>query len=486
MGDLHRVRRWRWHARTPDATTALALRRLLRDQHEVCEAALERTGASLVPAGQVWHVPRLELSVRLADRGELDAARFAERLEAALRVALAELAPVQQRRSDAGEGVRDAPPRAGRAGAVLPVARGSRAAAALDGLRHYLVTGMLPWTLAGLAGEAAHEALVEAAVSAAGAVGRGERPLAAVLPVGSDAVRIGALLRWLALLPPVVRQTWLAAQAPDTRLPEAVAAAWRRWLDDGTDDRLEWQALWLAQPLAPATLRARIVAARAQTPKAPPFVDVLADALDALELTPPSRGAKPSRARAPAASADASPPQRTVDAAPEAHFVSLAGLVLLHPWLPRLLGACGVLDASGKQIEASSRPKALALLHALACGAVAPVEHELPFAKLLLGGRPDEPLDVPLPRPSADDQAEIDALLAAVREHWSALRGTGVEGLRLSFLQRRGLLARDDTGWRLRMEAEPFDLLLATLPWSIGLVRLPWMVQPLTVEWPTP
>ncbi len=70
--------------------------------------------------------------------------------------------------------------------------------------------------------------------------------------------------------------------------------------------------------------------------------------------------------------------------------------------------------------------------------------------------------------------------------HWAALRGTGSDGLRLSFLQRRGLLARGDGGWTLRMQAESFDLLLSTLPWSIGLIRLPWMAQALRVEWDTP
>ena len=77
------------------------------------------------------------------------------------------------------------------------------------------------------------------------------------------------------------------------------------------------------------------------------------------------------------------------------------------------------------------------------------------------------------------------ALLAAVPP-LGRLRGTGVDGLRLSFLQRRGLLARGEGAWQLRMEIRAFDLLLGTLPWRIGQVRLPWMPKLLVVEWPTP
>ncbi|OYU84394.1 MAG: hypothetical protein CFE45_25930, partial [Burkholderiales bacterium PBB5] len=79
---------------------------------------------------------------------------------------------------------------------------------------------------------------------------------------------------------------------------------------------------------------------------------------------------------------------------------------------------------------------------------------------------------------------EVAALLAAVRQHWAALSGTGIDGLRLSFLQRRGLLRRTDGAWQLHVQAEPFDVLLELLPWGISLVKLPWMPQPLMVAWP--
>jgi hypothetical protein len=167
-------------------------------------------------------------------------------------------------------------------------------------------------------------------------------------------------------------------------------------------------------------------------------------------------------------------------------LVPLAGLVLLHPWLPRVLAACGVLDESGRQIAPTLLPRACALLHCMACGDAGAAEHQLPLIKLLLGHPPDEPLDDTLPALAPADHEEITALLAAVRSHWKALSGTSVDGLRLGFLQRRGLLTRSEHAWLLRMQDESFDVLLGLLPWSVAMVRLPWMPAPLMVEWPTP
>lgn len=489
MDDLHRVRRWRWQARAPDGAAAFALRRVLREQHEACENALAQAASARVPPGQVWHVPRLELSLRFGGLDELQPGVLAERVAAALHEAIAQLDGAGHAAMPAGAatGAGAAPGRG--AGAGRATVRLSDAAAAREALRHYLATGLLPWGLAGIASEAAHATLAGAAAEAVDAVlGEALAP-GDLLPRGDDERRVGALLRWLALLAPATRRRWVARHPHAPGWPADLALAWRGWIDADPPDRLEWQALWLAWPVAPATLRGRLLAAGATPAGAPPFAAALAAAIEA-------HGA-PAGAAAAASAPDAArtehraaqPPAAArfpAADAPTGWLVPLAGLVLLHPWLALLLGACGALEADGRRIAAAQRPRAHALLHALACGDAEPAEHQLPFVKLLLGGPPDEPFDRPLPRPGPDDIAEIDALLDAVRGHWSALRGTGVEGLRLSFLQRRGLLSAGDTGWRLRMQAEPFDLLLGTLPWAIGLVRLPWMRTPLTVEWHAP
>jgi len=167
-------------------------------------------------------------------------------------------------------------------------------------------------------------------------------------------------------------------------------------------------------------------------------------------------------------------------------LVPHAGLVLLHPFLPQLFGAVGVVRAGEKAIAADQLPRAAALLHWLAVGRTEIYEFELPLVKVLLGLAPKDPLSVAEGLLSEADRAEGDALLMAVVEHWTALGGTSIDGLRGSFLCRRGLLKPGERGWQLRMESESFDVLLGSLPWAVGIVKLSWMPRPIFIDWPTP
>ena len=163
-----------------------------------------------------------------------------------------------------------------------------------------------------------------------------------------------------------------------------------------------------------------------------------------------------------------------------------AGLILLHPFLPRLFAAIGIATTANHALPAATLPRAAALLHWLATGRETVFEFELSLSKVLLGLAPDDPLPVSEGLLSDGDRDEGEALLAAVSDHWSALRRTTAAGLRASFLQRRGMLRSDDLGWRLRMETQSFDMLIGQLPWSIALVKLPCMKKPIFTDWPTP
>jgi hypothetical protein len=166
--------------------------------------------------------------------------------------------------------------------------------------------------------------------------------------------------------------------------------------------------------------------------------------------------------------------------------VRCAGLVLLHPFLPRLFESVGLLHAGEPVLPWAELPRAAALLGWLATGRDEVHEFELGLVKVLLGRRPEEPLLVDGGRLAAADREEGEALLQAAVQHWRALKGTTPAGLQASFLQRGGLLREDDAGWRLQVEPAAFDLLLNHLPWGIGVVKLPWMTRPIFTEWPTP
>ena len=463
---VHRVRRLSWQARAPAPGQAFALRTLLQEQGDAVQALLDRVLDGVVPPGTVLRLPRLDLAVRAGSVDELER-ELLPQLEAALRRALADV------RVDAAV---DAP--------SARVQHVSAATAARDALRRYLAQGDLPWPQQSLPPEVQRAELAQAAERALEEVLAAAARVTALLP--AEAARWpGALARWLALLAAARRVAWIeavAAALPSTR--RAIALASAAVLVQAQAGDIETPALWLALAVAAASEPSQPPPAMWRLPAGAP-----AGARAALgPLLPAAPPVIPEPVPAPAlrARAQALPP---VAAAPlpapdtaATTLVPLAGLVLLHPYLPRLLRGCGLVVDD--HIPDEHRPRACTLLHALATGEPEAPEYALPFVKLLLGQAPDEPLPAPPPALMDDDRGEIDALLAAVREHWPALRGTAAQGLRVSFLQRRGLLERRDGAWQLRLQREPFDLLLGLLPWGIAFVKLPWMRQPLVVEWP--
>lgn len=156
-----------------------------------------------------------------------------------------------------------------------------------------------------------------------------------------------------------------------------------------------------------------------------------------------------------------------------------AGLVILHPFLPRFFTALGVAD--GDELFDPSR--ALCLLHHLATGELTAPEHQLTLAKVLCDVPLDEPVEADVALTAAE-AAEANTLLGAAIRHWASLRGSAPDGLRGEFLSRPGMLTADlDGGWLLQVESRTSDILLDQLPWGISMVQLPWMSRLLRVEW---
>ena len=181
-------------------------------------------------------------------------------------------------------------------------------------------------------------------------------------------------------------------------------------------------------------------------------------------------------------------PATRVQATPELAdtlFVDNAGIVLLWPFLPNFFERLGLV-AERVMVGNDQAQRAARLLHCLASGDPDPAEHQLPLCKLLCGLDLLAPIDVSLdntaPLPE-DQQAEAQALLEAVLAQASMLGGLSVDGLRGSFLLRRGQLSAVDGHHLLRVERESWDIVLARLPWSTSFVKLPWMATLLQVQW---
>jgi hypothetical protein len=160
-------------------------------------------------------------------------------------------------------------------------------------------------------------------------------------------------------------------------------------------------------------------------------------------------------------------------------LVDHAGLVLLHPFLPRFLEGLGV--AAGERLVDTDR--AVALLHHLATGDVVVPEQATTVAKVLCGCPLEQPVDRE-PGLTRAEIAEASALLRAAIAHWEALRSTSPDALRAEFLTRPGVLSTEGDGdWVLRVEQRPVDILLEQLPWGVSMGRTPWMRRMLRVEW---
>lgn len=160
-------------------------------------------------------------------------------------------------------------------------------------------------------------------------------------------------------------------------------------------------------------------------------------------------------------------------------YIENAGLVVLHPFLPQFFTALGIAQDE----ELLDTERALCLLHFLTTGQTTAPEYELILPKILC--------NVPIASPVAmnvqltlDELDEAAALLEAVIRHWVALKNTGVDGLRGTFLMRSGKVVRQEDGdWHLTVENKAFDILMDRLPWGIGMIKLPWMERMLWVDW---
>jgi hypothetical protein len=165
--------------------------------------------------------------------------------------------------------------------------------------------------------------------------------------------------------------------------------------------------------------------------------------------------------------------------AEEGIYIENAGLVLLHPFVPRFFQGLGVA-ADDRLLKPE---KALALLHFLATGRTDVPEYELVLPKVLCG----LPIETVVERSepvTTSEQEVATALLEAVVQHWSALGNSSANALRGTFVFRPGKLMRSaGHEWLLQVERRTVDILLDQLPWGISMIKLPWMTDMLWVEW---
>lgn len=468
---VHRVRRIHWRVRAATEGAGRAVRARLRAGAADLTTGLAAAFDAHDDGEDIVHIPRLEVRTHV-DEGQLD-----QRLAAVVLAAL-------RRQLDA-----------------LVTAGGGRhrmhAEVDAEILTAYLHDGLPPWQLA---------ADPPAAAARLRAVARAEpRAALATLARLDWPRRREAVRRLLQLLEP---SDWPGLGAPsapsagaDAPLETAlrlIAASSERSLAvrerlaatllavGGDADRPQ-AAHEAAACLADGAIDAPLVAALAAYLGAPAALASRA-APEIRPATPSSTSPAMAAAAGMAGTAARSP--HIAAAAPLAAELSCmipyAGLVLLHPFLPRLLSATGLWAGGAAPLVPATVAPAAALLAYLASGRHAPLDLDLPFIKVLLGLRPESPLPLGSRPLGPDDLTEVETLLDAAVTHWTALGRSSAAALRATFLQRTGRLTEDELGWRLDVEPRGPDVLLDRLPWGFRAARLPWMRRPIVTTWPAP
>lgn len=158
-------------------------------------------------------------------------------------------------------------------------------------------------------------------------------------------------------------------------------------------------------------------------------------------------------------------------------YLGNAGLVLVGPFLPRLVQALGWDPA-----DREGAGRVAHLLQHLVDGRCDAPEPELVLNKLLCGLAPEEP--IARAHEPADGELDLCAtLLQSLLANWPALANTSIAGLRETFLQRQGKLLRSADGWRLTVQRKTLDVLVDQVPWSISVLYHPWMREAIYVDW---
>lgn len=159
--------------------------------------------------------------------------------------------------------------------------------------------------------------------------------------------------------------------------------------------------------------------------------------------------------------------------------VENAGLILLHPFLRPFFTEIGLME--GNQL--TDPELAVHVLHFLATGNENAWEYELQFEKFLCGIPSEEPIQQE--RFISDEiKKESENLLAAVLEHWAALKSDSPDLLRFEFLQREAKIIEEEfQTTRLVFARKAQDILLDNLPWNLGIVKVDWRKDLLFIEW---
>ena len=167
-------------------------------------------------------------------------------------------------------------------------------------------------------------------------------------------------------------------------------------------------------------------------------------------------------------------------------YVENAGLVLLWTFMPFLFNRLGMLKKNDKKknvfIDRQAQERAIHLTQFMVTGTENPQEFDLPLNKLICGWELGRPVrrDIKL---TDEERKECEILLKSAIKHWSILGNTSPDGLRTSFLKRKGAIAFKNKNITLKVEQTGIDVLVSKIPWTFQTLKFPWNEYFIFVEW---
>lgn len=162
-------------------------------------------------------------------------------------------------------------------------------------------------------------------------------------------------------------------------------------------------------------------------------------------------------------------------------YISNAGIILCHPFLPELFKRCGCINENSF-VSPEMQQYAIHLLHFLGSGKEHDMEYNLGFEKFLCGIQQNTPIDRTIILQDVHKE-ECQNVIISMIGNWTALKNTSSDGLRSSFFMREGKLDLMKSPVRLYIERQTVDILLDRLPWNYSIVKIPWLSDILYVEW---
>ncbi len=164
------------------------------------------------------------------------------------------------------------------------------------------------------------------------------------------------------------------------------------------------------------------------------------------------------------------------------HYTKYAGLILFWPFLKRFFETLDCLDAESQFKGHETRARAVRLLHHIASEEPNAPEYEMTLSKIMCGMPFSEHLGLPITL--TDQETELsESIINGLIQNWAKLGNTSAGGLRNSFIQREGVIDREERNWIVRVEKKGIDVLLDYLPYTISAIKLPWVEGLIYVEW---